>query len=118
MNFYFILLSAESSTIIIIENPMSLLVPVNSTVVFTSRALCNVTCSAHWKVNDSYSLGNNFVPTPSEIGSDVTATLTVVALVSENNTEVVCEFDGIGDNGGLVNSDSATLFIILGNIRH
>ena len=110
--------AASSSSLLILEHPSSLLVPVNKTAVFTARAFCMNQCYSVWSVNQSYNFDTNeFVPFSGLWnGDELSVTLSVNVSESINNTKVCCEFDEPGIDGGRLSSETATLIVISGTI--
>lgn len=103
------------------EHPMSLLIPVNATAVFTCKADCAEKCHMYWVIN-----GNNldtqqersqtgFIFSVDREGENKYITmLSVNATEAINNTEVYCVFEKIGDIDDSNHSLTATLLVVAG----
>ena len=112
----------QENLIAIEEHPLSLLVPVNETAIFSCKAKCESGCLVLWGIN-----GNMYQYDPLEIqqngftfsldkdNGSIIMNVTVNATEAINNTDIYCVFEKDGDNVLLsVRSKNATLLVITG----
>ena len=110
---------ANSQNITIVEHPSSLLIPVNTTAIFscTAHVQCtsqSCTLTGHWIVNGNFYSSNT---DRNDMVDKITLSLTlnVSEAQAHNNSNIHCQFDVVG-NTGLENSAEATLLVIGGEI--
>ena len=110
----------------ILENPSSLLIPVNEIGVISCKAYCaQQQCTGHWLINDTYTHSNSVYQPKSDFTTkgftfpphqwnrnELILMLNVNMTKAINNTEIYCEFDGNTIyNGSYVQSEIATLLM-------
>ena len=112
--------------ITIVQEPSSLLIPVNEAGVFSCKAVCNTTCFGAWIINGSYlqdgtearrqleSQGFNLSISPqwNNLLREYTITLLVNASETVNNTDIQCAYSLPGDFNLNVKSKSAKLLVL------
>lgn len=107
---------------VIEEHPLSLLIPVNTTAVFTCKADCAGRCSnIYWHI-DGNDLHNpqersqtGFIfSVDRESENKYITMLSVNATEAINNTDVYCVFEKSGDNDDNNHSLTATLLVVAG----
>ena len=110
--------AAAGQHIQLVEEPSTLLLPVNQIGSFTCKGRCDHECSAYWVINSSDLLQNtsrmhqHFHGDTSRVH---TLTLNINASDTFNNTEIRCRYEPNGDRPGIVLSDPPSfLFIISG----
>ena len=100
------------------KEPLSLLVPVNKTGMFSCKALCiGFYCNGYWIIDgvqhivvNKHGMMSNF---HSPNTNEYTLTLTVNASEGMNNTSIQCRYEALSGNmNGITHSATVYLFVI------
>ena len=100
----------------IIEEPSTLLLPVNEIGTFYCKAQCNHRCSAFWEIN-----GSDFKPGMSRMKQELTQgnssvpytlILTVNASEAINNTRIDCRYQVDGNRFEIDHSTTSALLLV------
>ena len=101
----------------ITKEPLSLIVPVNETGVFSCGALCvGFHCNGFWIVDgEQHSRVNEHGMTShfdSLNDNEYTLTLTVIASETMNNSSIQCRYEALSGNMNHI-TDSATVYLLV-----
>ena len=101
----------------LVEQPSTLLLPVNKSGTFSCKAQCDHYCAAFWVLNNSMTLLSNTTRMHYSVqfqgNTSLALTLTVNASSTLNNTGIACRYEPTGDRHGIVQSNTTAVLLVL-----